>query len=128
MQKKFILLTIFIMSTCSALQSVIILPENIYADEAAAAKTSVPSSDMTTTSSEEFNVDDELGTMQEYDQYVTDTVTPPTVSNAEIMFRNILGSLLLKYIQLREKTHYYVEKMKNNCTRLYRNTFNYFQK
>lgn len=117
MQKIFILLSILIASVCSASEE--LQPISYENSHEYVQKSPAPSLDMPSSIDEEFNQDDELRIMEEYDQNITDTVTPPTVSNVEVVFKNIIGSLLIRYIELREKAHFYVAKMKNKMSHWY---------
>src|SRR5687768_13524011 len=116
MQKNFILLGILIISICNASELGKIEPQ----DASYMQKSPAPSLDIPSNIAE-YNQDNE-----EYDQHITDAVTAPQVSSVEVVFRNIVGSLLIQYILLREKTHYYLEKMKGNCMCLYRKALQYF--
>lgn len=62
-----------------------------------------------------------LSHLDEYDQSITDNVTPPKVSLAEAMFKQALGSLLIRYISLKEAARMYFTEFKNILARWYDN-------
>jgi hypothetical protein len=59
--------------------------------------------------------------LDEYDQNVTDNVKPPKVSNAQAMFKEIMGSLLVRCIALRELAQVYFKEFKETFARWYHN-------
>jgi len=54
-----------------------------------------------------------LSLLDEYDQSITDNVTPPQVSAAEALFKQALGALLIRYISLKETARVYFTEFKN---------------
>lgn len=59
--------------------------------------------------------------LDEYDQSITDNVTPPKVSTGEAMLKEALGALLIRYISLRETARIYLREFKNMLAQWYHN-------
>lgn len=66
----------------------------------------------------------DLDHLSEYDQNVTDNVTPPKVSSAEAMLKEALGSLLIRYITAREVARAYFKDFSNKVAQWYHNITN----
>lgn len=62
--------------------------------------------------------------IDEYDQNVTDNVTPPKVSTTEAMFKEMLGAVLVRYISLREVAREYFTEAKNVVMQWYQKIVN----
>jgi hypothetical protein len=76
--------------------------------------------DATSPRIEEYeDVHNSLSHIDEYDQAITDNVTPPQVSPAEAMFKEALGALLIRYISLRETARTYFTQFKNVLVQWY---------
>lgn len=51
--------------------------------------------------------------LQEYDQHITNNVKPSKISQGEALLREMLGTLLVRYILLKEKASDYFQDFKN---------------
>jgi len=49
----------------------------------------------------------------EYDQNVTDNVKPPKISTAELMLKQMIGALLIRYTALKELAGVYFKEFKD---------------
>jgi hypothetical protein len=68
---------------------------------------------------------DENNTLQlfdEYDQSISNHVTPPKVGKAEAVLKEAFGALLVRYISLREVARIYFKEIKDALTNWYHNT------
>ncbi|HLC06826.1 MAG TPA: hypothetical protein VJJ26_01435 [Candidatus Babeliales bacterium] len=63
--------------------------------------------------------EDALENIDEYDQNVTDNVQPPTISPAKALLTEILGSLLVRYISMRETMRIYFQDLKQVLNKWY---------
>lgn len=68
--------------------------------------------------------EDEVQGIDEYDQNVTDNVIPPKISQAEVMFKEMLGAVLVRYISLREVAREYFTEAKNVVMQWYQKIVN----
>lgn len=57
--------------------------------------------------------DDRLKDLDEYDQNITDNVASPKIGTAEAFLREVLGSLLIRYISMRETARLYCKEVKD---------------
>jgi hypothetical protein len=55
--------------------------------------------------------------MDEYDQDMSDTIQPPKISYAQALCADIVGSVLIRYIAIREKTRLCFNEFKNFVAR-----------
>jgi len=52
------------------------------------------------------------GAIDEYDQQICDGVKPPKISAAEALIKEMLGFMLIQYINIKELTHVYCAEIK----------------
>jgi hypothetical protein len=57
--------------------------------------------------------------IEEYDQNITDKAISPKVNRAEAMLKEILGTLLVRYISLRETASAYLKEAQNAIIQWY---------
>ena len=69
---------------------------------------------------DEYNHTEEMQQdIDEYDQNVSDNVQPPTISPAKEMLARVLGSLLVRYISMREIARAYCKEFKDIIAKWY---------
>lgn len=62
--------------------------------------------------------EDEVDNIADYDQNITDNVKPPVIGPVQAMCQELLASLLIRYIIMREAAHNYFQTAKNMCSQL----------
>lgn len=68
--------------------------------------------------------EDTLQNIDEYDQNISDNIIPTKIGNAEALFKEALGALLVRYMSLKEIARTYFEEVKNRLTKWYHNLTN----